>query len=116
MAGRFRKALYYRINVITPQIPPLRERREDILWLADRMPQELRRGKGQRAPSLWLGAQQALVSQAWPGNARELNHVLRRALALGAGPVIEVANLFEAGDEAAARWILEAKKRWSSCR
>ncbi len=94
-AGQFREDLYYRINVITLPIPPLRDRREDILWLADRMLQELRPAGRQRPPSLSLGAQQALFAQVWPGNARQLNHVLRRALALGAGPVIDAADLFE---------------------
>ena len=93
--GQFREDLYYRINVITLQIPPLRERREDILWLADRMLRELHPGKPQHPPGLSLAAQQALFAQAWPGNARQLNHVLRRALALGAGPVIETPDLFD---------------------
>ena len=94
-AGQFREDLYYRINVITLPIPPLRDRREDILWLADRMLQELRPGGRERAPMLSLGAQQALFAHVWPGNARQLNHVLRRALALGAGPVIDAADLFD---------------------
>ncbi len=94
-AGQFREDLYYRINVITLPIPPLRERREDILWLADRMLQELRPGGRLRSPILSLGAQQALFAHAWPGNARQLNHVLRRALALGAGPVIDAPDLFD---------------------
>jgi DNA-binding NtrC family response regulator len=94
-AGQFREDLYYRINVITLPIPPLRERREDILWLADRMLQELRPGGRQRSAGLSLSAQQALFAHAWPGNARQLNHVLRRALALGAGPLIDAAELFD---------------------
>jgi DNA-binding NtrC family response regulator len=94
-AGLFREDLYYRINVITLPIPPLRDRREDILWLADRMLRELRPGGRERAPMLSLGAQQALFAHAWPGNARQLNHVLRRALALGAGPIIDAAELFD---------------------
>ena len=94
-AGQFREDLYYRINVITLQIPPLRDRREDILWLADRMLQELRPGGRQRSLVLSLGAQQALFAHAWPGNARQLNHVLRRTLALGAGPVIDASDLFD---------------------
>ena len=49
----------------------------------------------QHPPGLSLAAQQALFAQAWPGNARQLNHVLRRALALGAGPVIETPDLFD---------------------
>jgi DNA-binding NtrC family response regulator len=93
-AGGFREDLYYRINVITVHIQPLRERREDILWLADRMLTELQRPPHERAPRLSLSAQQALFANAWPGNVRELNHVLRRALALGAGPVLDIADLF----------------------
>ena len=92
-AGQFREDLYYRINVITLQVPPLRDRREDILWFADRMLQELQRGGRRKALS--LGAQQALFAHPWPGNVRELNHVLRRALALGSGAVIEATDLFE---------------------
>ena len=98
-SGHFREDLYYRINVLTVQIPPLRERREDILWLADRMLREIRSGTRQKVPTLSLHAQQALFAHAWPGNARELNHVLRRALALGAGPMLEAADLFPLASE-----------------
>ncbi|MGJ7509907.1 sigma-54-dependent transcriptional regulator [Variovorax sp. GT1P44] len=94
-SGHFREDLYYRINVLTVQVPPLRERREDILWLADRMLRELTTASKQRiALKLSLEAQQALFAHGWPGNARELNHVLRRALALGAGPTLEPYDLF----------------------
>jgi transcriptional regulator with PAS, ATPase and Fis domain len=106
-AGQFREDLYYRINVITLQLPPLRERREDILWLADRMLHELQLGGRHRALSLSLAAQQALFAHAWRGNARELNHVLRRAVALGAGPVIETADLFDAPPSARVRGARE---------
>lgn len=98
-SGHFREDLYYRINVLTVQVPPLRERREDILWLADRMLRALKGGAKQRGPRLALEAQQALFAHAWPGNARELDHVLRRALALGAGPTIEACDLFPATSE-----------------
>lgn len=100
-AGQFREDLYYRINVITVQVPPLRDRREDILWLADRMLDELRPGRRQRG-GLSLAAQQALFSHAWPGNVRELNHLLRRALALGAGPHLDATDLFADADAAPA--------------
>lgn len=92
-SGHFREDLYYRINVIAIQVPPLRDRREDILWLADRMLAELQR-PGRRRLSLSLGAQQSLFAHPWPGNVRQLNHVLRRALAMGAGPVMEANDLF----------------------
>jgi DNA-binding NtrC family response regulator len=93
-AGQFREDLYYRINVIGINVPPLRDRREDILWLADRMLAELPRRSRAGGPRLTLGAQQALYAHAWPGNARELNHVLRRAVALAMGPTLDAADLF----------------------
>lgn len=92
-SGHFREDLYYRINVIAIQVPPLRDRREDILWLADRMLAELQR-PGRPPLSLSLRAQQSLFAHPWPGNVRQLNHVLRRALAMGAGPVVEATDLF----------------------
>jgi DNA-binding NtrC family response regulator len=92
--GQFREDLYYRINVIGIQVPPLRDRREDILWLADRMLSELPRRARAPMPSLALSAQQALYAHGWPGNARELNHGLRRAAALAAGPMLQATDLF----------------------
>ena len=93
-AGSFREDLYYRINVITISIPPLRDRREDILWLADRMLSQLRQSGRKTAFALTLEAQQALYAHDWPGNVRELNHALRRAVALGSGTTIEGCDIF----------------------
>lgn len=98
-AGQFREDLYYRLNVIAVQVPPLRDRREDILWLADRMLAELCQLGKQRSLALSLDAQQALFAHPWPGNVRELNHVLRRALALGVGQVVSAADIFPDADE-----------------
>ncbi|HEX6704865.1 MAG TPA: sigma-54 dependent transcriptional regulator [Albitalea sp.] len=92
--GQFREDLYYRINVIGINVPPLRDRREDILWLADRMLSELPRRAKASAPQLSLAAQQALYASAWPGNARELNHVLRRAVALSSSQTLDTIDLF----------------------
>jgi DNA-binding NtrC family response regulator len=94
-AGQFREDLYYRINVIAIQIPPLRDRREDVLWLADRMLSELARRAGPGAKTLSLEAQQRLYAHPWPGNVRQLNHVLRRAIALGRQLSISSADLFQ---------------------
>jgi DNA-binding NtrC family response regulator len=94
-AEQFREDLYYRINVIAIQIPPLRERREDILWLADRMLSEI---VGRSKRSLSLEAQQRLYAHPWPGNVRQLNHVLRRAVALGQNVTIGPADLFQDED------------------
>ena len=93
-AGQFREDLYYRVNVIAIQIPPLRERREDILWLADRMLSELTGRGGSPVRTLSLDAQQSLYDHPWPGNARQLNHVLRRAVALGRHGSISSTDLF----------------------
>jgi DNA-binding NtrC family response regulator len=101
-SGQFREDLYYRINVVTLQVPPLRERREDILWLAERMLDALTLEGMRPRASLTLAAQQALFAHDWPGNVRELNHLLRRALALGAVSMIDVDDLFAPPSEAVA--------------
>ena len=92
-AGQFRENLYYRINVIAIQIPPQRERREDILWLADRMLAEIVGRPKSHTRSLSLEAQQYLYAHPWPGNVRKLNHVLRRAVALGRNAAIGPGDL-----------------------
>ncbi|MGZ3268712.1 MAG: sigma-54-dependent transcriptional regulator [Croceibacterium sp.] len=94
-AGQFREDLYYRINVIAIHIPPLRERREDILWLADKMLSELAGRPASSRKTLSLEAQQRLYAHRWPGNVRQLNHVLRRAIALGRDKTISASDLFQ---------------------
>jgi DNA-binding NtrC family response regulator len=94
-AGQFREDLYYRINVIAIHIPPLRQRREDILWLADKMLSELAGRQASSRKTLSLEAQQRLYAHPWPGNVRQLNHVLRRAIALGRDRTIGSADLFQ---------------------
>ncbi|MBZ0097040.1 MAG: sigma-54 dependent transcriptional regulator [Sulfuricella sp.] len=81
-AGRFREDLYYRINVIHLRVPPLRERREDILWLARRFAEERSTKKGGVSFSFSLAAERALLSHPWPGNIRELRHCIERACIL----------------------------------
>jgi len=78
-AGRFREDLFYRLNVFPLHIPPLRERRLDILPLAEKFIDEFEPGKG-----IFLNAeaQKLLVSHSWPGNVRELENVIQRALIL----------------------------------
>jgi DNA-binding NtrC family response regulator len=94
-AGQFREDLYYRINVIAIHIPPLRQRREDILWLADKMLTELAGRASSSRKTLSLEAQQRLYAHPWPGNVRQLNHVLRRAIALGRQKTIGSSDLFQ---------------------
>jgi DNA-binding NtrC family response regulator len=99
--GRFREDLYYRIHVVQIDIPPLRERREDILWLADRFLAEFS-ADGQ-ARSLDASAEDAMLAANWPGNVRELRHCLERGCILSSSPVLSAATL--CGDCSAAQAI-----------
>ena len=92
--GRFREDLYYRLNVITLSVPPLRQRREDILPLARRFLSELARDTHRKIAGLSPAAEEALLAHAWPGNVRELRNVVERSLLLkGAGTTIELRDL-----------------------
>jgi two-component system, NtrC family, response regulator PilR len=91
--GRFREDLYYRVNVIEMRVPPLRERSEDILPLATTILARLSQRLGGETPSLTTEAASALQSYAFPGNVREMENILERALTMRAGSDIEVADL-----------------------
>lgn len=93
--GAFREDLYYRINVINLRIPPLRERREDILWFAQRFLEEFQRAHGGKPRTLEPRAEEALLAYPWPGNLRELKHAIERACILASGPLLTRAALFE---------------------
>lgn len=88
VAGRFREDLYYRINVIHVAIPPLRERRDDILWLARKFLDEQSAKRGGTPFSFTAAAERILWSHPWPGNVRELKHCLERACILADHPLI----------------------------
>jgi len=92
--GRFREDLYFRLNVVSIHIPPLRERREDIPLLAEHFAHKHGRPDGARAIS--DGARDLLVAHQWPGNVRELENVVARALALNPAGVILPEDLPEA--------------------
>jgi two-component system response regulator FlrC len=87
-AGNFREDLFYRLCVFPMTIAALRERRDDVLPLAMRL-LEMRTAPGRRIPALSADAAQLLLSYPWPGNIRELDNLLQRALIIGNGPVIE---------------------------
>jgi len=94
-AGRFRKDLYYRLNVVQLRIPPLRERREDILPLARQLLEHVSRRMKRPAPALSPRAGAQLVRYTWPGNVRELENAMERAIALAEGRRIERDDLPE---------------------
>ncbi|MBI4998607.1 MAG: sigma-54-dependent Fis family transcriptional regulator [Rhodocyclales bacterium] len=91
--GRFRQDLFYRLNVIEIRMPPLRECREDIPLLAERILERLARTTGRPTPAMTPAALDALRNYPFPGNVRELENVLERALALLSGDSIEAADL-----------------------
>ena len=88
--GRFRADLYYRLNGIDIQVPPLRDRREDVLELAKYF---LDRHHTFRPLSLSVAAADALLAYDWPGNVRELERVIERAIALAAGAFLDLDDL-----------------------
>jgi hydrogenase-4 transcriptional activator len=83
--GRFREDLYYRLQVVPVRVPPLRERREDIIALARHFVNQLS-PEGREPPQLGPDALAALVAHTWPGNVRELRNVIERSLAFGSLP------------------------------
>ena len=87
--GRFREDLYYRINVIELRVPPLREREDDLLVLARAVIVRLADEMGIAAPTLSAEAEARLQAHAFPGNVRELENVLERAVTLAGGETID---------------------------
>jgi DNA-binding NtrC family response regulator len=90
--GKFREDLYYRINTITIRVPPLRERREDILPLAGHFLARYGEALGKRITAISAEAQGALLAYPWPGNVRELRNVMERAVVLATGERITAEN------------------------
>lgn len=92
-AGRFREDLYHRLAVFPLRMPSLRERREDIPFLAEALLQRIAREIGRPGLALDEGAKKLLGQAEWPGNVRELGNALERAAILDEGPVITAAGL-----------------------
>ena len=92
-AGRFREDLYYRLNVFCLTTPPLRERREDIFELAVYFLNTHARRTGKLVTHLEPEAVEALVAHDWPGNIRELENVLERAVVMTDGPSVTLEDL-----------------------
>jgi DNA-binding NtrC family response regulator len=94
--GRFRRDLYYRLNVINLALPPLRERGRDILLLARHFTNHYAAEYNATAKKFSPAAEEVLMSYDWPGNVRELQHVVERAVLLGDDPVIDAKEIYEA--------------------
>ena len=108
-AGRFRQDLYYRLNVIQIRVPPLRERLEDLAGIGERVLEWIARDAGMwPVPRLTPAALHHLARHPFPGNVREFENLLHRAVALSGSDTIDVADLALPGETPADAWSAEA--------
>jgi two-component system response regulator AtoC len=98
--GRFRADLFYRLNVVRIDVPPLRDRREDIPLLARHFTDEIARRLGRPAPEILPEMLARLQAYPWPGNARELRNVIERAMILDPSHGLELLDLAPGGQAA----------------
>jgi len=93
--GKFREDIYYRLNVLKILLPPLRERKEDIPFLIEYFIQTKKNAKKKKILGIKSNALKAILDYSWPGNIRELQNVLERAIALASSKYITIENLPE---------------------
>ena len=91
--GRLREDLYYRLNVLSIELPPLRDRIEDVLLLAERFIRAFNREHGKAAQGIAPDCLDALKAHRWPGNVRELRNVIERAVIVSRSPMLSVGDL-----------------------
>jgi len=92
-AGRFREDLYYRIGVVSIHLPPLREREDDVLLLADMFLEQMSRENNVAVNGFTASARKAMLHYSWPGNVRELENKVRRAVIMAGGQRISAEDL-----------------------
>jgi Nif-specific regulatory protein len=92
-AKRFREDLYFRLNVVSLELPPLRERGDDVMLLAEHFLREFCKRAGRRIPKFTTAARKRLETHTWPGNVRELRNLMERLAYLSAGEKIEPEDL-----------------------
>ncbi len=92
--GRFREDLYYRLNVVSVTLPPLRDRREDIPLLAAHFLETFRKKHRREVRGLTAEAVESLLAHRWPGNVRELENTIERAVVLSRGDLLSADDLF----------------------
>src|SRR5689334_24145360 len=91
--GTFREDLYYRLNVVPLNIPPLRDRKQDIPFLANHFVQKLAPDTGSRVDCITDAGMEKLMSYHWPGNVRELENVIERSLVMATGSQLDAADI-----------------------
>jgi two-component system NtrC family response regulator len=101
--GRFREDLYYRIGVVTLSLPPLRDREDDVVLIADALVRRYATEAGKKLSGFSKDALSAMRAHAWPGNVRELENRVRRAAVMAEGSKITAADLELAAGTTAAR-------------
>lgn len=92
-AKRFREDLYFRLNVVTLELPPLRDRGDDVMLLAEHFLREFSKRAGRRPPKFSAASRKRLESHTWPGNVRELRNLMERLAYLTSGERIEAEDL-----------------------
>ncbi len=107
-AGTFRKDLYFRLQVVQVDVPPLRDRAEDVGAIADHFLKRFVRETGRKVKGFTPAALKKLEGYHWPGNVRELRNVIERAVALGGGSMIEEADIWLSPLEAGGHETVEA--------
>lgn len=99
--GEFRQDLFYRINTVTIELPPLRQRKEDIPLFVNLFIEKYAKAYGKDAPSVSPDAMRRLCSLQWPGNIRQLEHAVEKALIMSDGHTLSASD-FDIADEAVA--------------
>jgi DNA-binding NtrC family response regulator len=107
--GQFRQDLYYRLHVFPIRVPPLRERREDVIPLALHFAQHFGRSCGKRIDGLSPELQERLTAHPWTGNVRELRNVIERGVILESGPILQGTSLVLGSDAAPSVEKTEAR-------
>jgi Nif-specific regulatory protein len=90
---RFREDLYFRLNVVSLELPPLRERGDDVMLLAEHFLQAFCKRAGRRTPKFSAAARKRMETHTWPGNVRELRNLMERLAYLSSGDRIEAEEL-----------------------
>jgi len=107
--GSFREDLYYRLNVVPIHIPPLRERKEDIIPLIDHFVQKYSAGFEKESRKISSYSMDLLLEYGFPGNVRELENIIEKSVALGISNIVLPENLALTGDESESGNILESE-------
>src|SRR5207253_6780444 len=99
-AGTFRRDLFFRLQVVQIDVPPLRDRLDDVPLIASHFLKRFVRETGRKIRGFTDAATQKLTTYRWPGNVRELRNVVERAVALGSGPLLDASDIWLSSLEA----------------